>query len=126
MSRKADRDERILSALLTAPSKRKAAAACGISERQLYDRLTDPVFRAEYDKRRGALLSNACAALQGTLTAAIEEMDYIAHSAEASPQTRLNACEAILRGTCRLTELTEITARIEHLEQIAAEMDGDA
>ncbi len=124
MSR-ADRDEKILSALLSTTSKRKAAAVCGISERQVYARLADPVFRSEYDKRRRRLLSDACEALQRSLTAAVEELVYIAHDAETSPQTRLNACEAILRGACRFTELTEITNRIEKLERAAASSDGE-
>ena len=100
------------------PTIRAASAACGVSERQIYKRLEEPEFRARYDKARHDLLDHSTAALQGHLSAAVETMGAIVRDPEAGRQTRLNAAEAIIRNTLKLTEQGDILQRLDALERL--------
>lgn len=114
---KKTKDEIILSALLANPTVRAASAACGISETQIYVRLRNPDFKAKYDTARRELLERNTAALQSHLAEAIEVMGEICRDTDAAPQTRLNAADAIIRNSLKLTEQTDILTRLEVLEK---------
>ena len=115
--RKQEKDEKILAALLASPTTKAAAAVCGISETQIYDRLRDPAFKERYDSKRLELLDESTAALQKHIGAAVEEMASIATDKKNPAQTRLNACEAVVRLSLKMTDQVEILKRIEKLEQ---------
>ena len=114
---KAEKDEKILAALLANPTTKAAAAACGISETQIYERLRDTEFKNRYDSARCEMLEASAAALQKHIGAAIEEMAKIATDKDTPAQTRLNACEAVIRSSLKLTDQVEILRRIEKLEK---------
>ena len=115
--RKQEKDEKILAALLANPTTKAAAAACKVSETQIYERLRNPEFKARYDKARCEMLEASAAALQKHIGAAIEGMAAIATDQETPAQTRLNACEAVIRSSLKLTDQVEILKRIEKLEE---------
>lgn len=119
-----NKDEKIISALLACPTIRAAAAACGVGESQIYIKLRDPDFKARYDEARRRLLEQATTALQGHLTDAVEVMAEVMNNDSASHQVRLNAAEAVLRNTLKLTEAVDITERLAALERRAAEEDA--
>ena len=50
-------DEIILASLLSTPTIRAAAAACGVSESVIYSRLKDPEFKERYDRERREILA---------------------------------------------------------------------
>ena len=114
--KKCERDELILSALISNPTTRAAATACNMSETQIYERLRDPKFRARYDSARLELLQDTTATLQKSLCGAVEEMRFISMDRETPAQTRLNACTALIRSSIRLTEQTEVLQRLAKLE----------
>ena len=58
-------DDRIITALLTEPTIKAAAGACGISESKVYSRLRDPDFKKKLDDARMKVLDDATRALQG-------------------------------------------------------------
>ena len=58
------------------------------------------------------------AALQTHLGAAIEAMGEIVNDKETNPQTRLNAAEAVIRNTLKLTERTDVLDRLDALERL--------
>lgn len=110
------KDEKIIAALIANPTIR-AAAACAISETQIYARLRIPEFKLRYDEARRELLERNTAALQARLGAAIETMGEICTDAETAPQTRLNAADAIIRNSLKLTEQFDILRRLDELEK---------
>ena len=118
MKKTSAKNELILSALLSNPSITAAASACGVSKRVIYDRLNDPDFRAAYDKARRDLLQQSAAAVQYHMNTAIETLAEIVGDTSASPQTRLNAAESIIRNTLKLTERADILERLEALERL--------
>lgn len=111
------KDEKIIAALIANPTIRAAAAACAISETQIYARLRIPEFKLRYDEARRELLERNTAALQARLGAAIETMGEICTDAETAPQTRLNAADAIIRNSLKLTEQFDILRRLDELEK---------
>ncbi len=121
---KQTKDEIIISALLANPTIRAASAACGISETQIYARLRDEKFNARYDEARLKLLEQNTAALQSHLGSAIETMGIICTAPEAAPQVRLNAADAIIRNSLKLTEQTDILKRLQKLEKEIGEEHG--
>ena len=108
-------DELILASLLSTPTKRAAAAACDVSESVIYSRLKDPEFKERYDGARREMLIQSAAALQSHLNAAIEALGEIVDDKDINPQTRLNAAEAIIRNTLKLTERTDVLDRLDDL-----------
>ena len=114
-------DERILAALIAKRSIPEAAKAAGVSERTVYSRLADDDFRAEYEARQRCTLDHACKALQGALTDAVDVLTSIMKNAETSPQSRITAARSVLEYGVKLTELTDLAARVEALEEAAKE-----
>lgn len=114
-------DERILAALLAERSIPAAAEAAGVSERTVYSRLADDAFRSEYERRRRATLDNACRTLQSALTDAVDVLTSIMQDAENSPQSRITAARSVLEYGVKLTELTDLAARVAALEAAAKE-----
>ena len=110
-------DEIILAALLSTPTVRAASQACGVSESQIYARLRNDAFKKKYDQARKELFEQNTAALQGNLGVAIDTLAEIVQDSKASQQTRLNAAEAIIRNSLKLTEQTDIIARLDALER---------
>ena len=110
-------DEVIISAMLSNPTKRDAAKACGISESRLYARLKKPDLIAKYNEARRSILEDNSARIQQHVGAAIETMVTLTKTAK-NEQTRLNAAEAVVRTSLKLTELVDILTRLEQLEQL--------
>ena len=109
-------DERILSALIAKSTVAEAAQSAGVSDRTVYSRLADDAFRAEYDRRRTMTLDHACKTLQTALTDAVEVLTSIMKGAEISPASRITAARSVLEYGVKLTELTDLAARVQALE----------
>lgn len=117
MGNSADRrDELVIAALISNPTVRAASAACGICETQIHARLRRPAFRKKYDAARRALLEQTTAYMQGVLSEAVNKMLDIMRDEDASPQTQLNAAEAVVRTCLKLTEQADIIAQLEEVK----------
>lgn len=114
-------DEKILSALIATKTISAAAASAGVSERTIYSRLADNDFRAEYERRQGMTLDAACRALQEAMTDAVEVLTTIMKESDTSPATRISAARSVLDYGVKLTELTDLAARVAALEEAAKE-----
>ena len=118
MANAADRkDEIIIAALLSNPTVRAAAAVCGISETQIYARLRTPEFKAKYDRARLEVLQQSTAYIQGIVSEAIEKMRAVMNNPDATAQVQLNAAEAIIRTSVKLTEQADILTQLAELKK---------
>ena len=118
MAKAADRkDELIISALIGNPTVRAAAAACGVSETQIYARLRNATFKEKYDAARREVLEHSAAYIQGMVSEAIQKMRDIMNDPDASQQVQLNAEEAITRNSLKLTEQADILQQIAELKK---------
>ena len=118
MAKAAERkDELIISALLSNPTVKKAAAICKVSEAQIYARLRNAEFKATYDRARRALLAQSTAYLQGITGEALQKMYEIMNDPDAAPQVQLNAANAIASNSLKMTEQADILAQLEELKK---------
>lgn len=106
-----------MAALLTSSTKAEAAAKACISDRQLRRYLDEPGFRAEYQRRKAALVEAATTQLQSSLTGAVQALSEIAEDQAAASMARIQAARAILLYCIRYTETADILPRLEKLEQ---------
>lgn len=116
MAKAAERkDEIILAALISSPTVRAAAAACGVGETQIYARLRTPAFKKKYDAARREVLEQSTAYVQNIVSEAIAKMYDVMNDENAAPQVQLNAAEAIVRTNLKMTEQTDIIGQIAEL-----------
>lgn len=109
-------NEIVISALLSEPTISKAAEKCGLSQRQIYERMKEGGFKQEYRQAKRSVLESVANTLQSRLTTAVETAIQIMQDSENSPQTRLNACNLIFNQCQKLTETVDIINRVETLE----------
>lgn len=111
------KQNKVLAALLTAPSKAAAAQAAGISPRTLRDYLADPTFRQEYQKAFAGLVEDATRQAQQAIAPALSTLREIVEDTDESAQARISAARNILEYGMRLTEQTDILERLDELER---------
>lgn len=108
--------EKALSALLTSDTKTEAAKKAGISDRTLRTYLSDPVFKAEYQRRKKKLLTDATHQMQQSMKIAVTTLRGIIQSKGSKDSDRITAAKLILEYSLRYTEISDILSRIEDLE----------
>lgn len=109
-------DEKIISALLSNPTVKEAAASIGTTPQTIYNRLRDADFKSNYAEARQQVLEENCYRLQSYIADAVEQIHTVVTDPDEKSQIRLNAADALLRHCYRLTELTDVITRIEKLE----------
>lgn len=108
--------EKALSALLTSETKAEAAQKAGISDRTLRTYLSDPAFKAEYQKRKKKLLSDATHQIQQSMKIAVSTLRGIIQSKSSKDSDRITASRLILEFGLRYTEINDLLSRLEDLE----------
>jgi len=112
------RQQRGLAALIEAPTIQQAAARSGISHQCLRRWLAnDREFIEEYRKAMNGLVGDAADSLRKNMSVAIQVMADIMNDQTASPQTRLNAADAVLRNALKFTEMQDILQRLAQVEE---------
>lgn len=119
MSNAAERkDELVISALLSNSTVRAAAAACQMSEAQIYARLRRPEFKEKYDNARRDLLAQSTAYLQAITGEALQKMYEIMNNPDVSPQVQLNAANSIVSNSLKMTEQADILEQLAELKKV--------
>ena len=104
MAEKAISDEQIIAALLNHGTIKQAAAAAGISERALYDRMNGGDFQALYKAAKADLIRGAVFSLNGKLQEAINTVADIMADDENNPAIRLQAAQTILNNAGKFAQ----------------------
>lgn len=115
--RKVIPDETIISALLSNPTLEAAAAECGLSVRQLYERRQDPQFAGHLQEAQSAALAGTVCYLQRHTATAAQTLAELCQNAQQE-QTRLQAARALLEQAARLTETVDFDRRLSELEKL--------
>lgn len=110
--------QKALLALLTNPTKEKAAAAAGITPKTLRGYLTDPVFQAEYKRAFSELVEDATRQAQQDMGPALSTLREIVGDEGENAQARISAARSILKYSLKLTETTDILTRLDELEKL--------
>ena len=95
---KAISDEQIIAALLNNGTIRKTAAAVGLSERAVYDRMNTGEFQVLYKAAKADLIRSAVFNINGRLQEAIEVITDIMNDTETNAAVRLQAAQTILNN----------------------------
>lgn len=111
------RQQRVLVALLTQPTKEKAASVAGVTSKTLRGYLNDPEFQAEYRKAFTELVRDATRKAQQTLDPAIAVLRKIMENEHENGQVRVSAARSVLEYGLKLTEQTDVLARLDELER---------
>lgn len=108
--------QKALVALLTQPTKEKAAAAAGITSKTLRGYLDDPEFQAEYRKAFAELVEDATRKVQQTLDPAVAVLREVMEDSDENGQVRVSAARSVLEYGLKMTEQTDIITRLQELE----------
>ena len=113
--------ELLLAALLTSPTIRQAAASVNVPERTVYAWLSEPDFKADYEKQKRQAVTEAADYLKSRMNAAAQVVDSIMTDVTTPPNVRLNAASMIIKTGLRLVETGELIERLELLEAAIAD-----
>ena len=110
-------DEKVLAALISCGSVRKAAERSGVvcichNKKTQYRR-----FRAKYEALKNNILTEACDSLTARLTLAIDTLCSVAEDETQNASIRVSASDSILRHGLRYVELAQIKTRLDRIEK---------
>jgi DNA-binding Lrp family transcriptional regulator len=97
-------DEQIIAALLANGTLRAVAAAVGISERTLYDRMNEGDFQALYKAAKADLIRAAVFNINNQLQAAIDTVVEVMQNPENNAAVRLQAAQTILNNAGKFAQ----------------------
>lgn len=97
-------DEQIVAALLNTGTLRAAAAAVGISERTIYDRMNNGEFQALYKAAKADIVRAVVFNINNQLQAAIDTVAEIMQNGDNSPAIRLQAAQTILNNAGKFAQ----------------------
>lgn len=97
-------DEQIIAALLNSGTLKTAAAAAGLSERALYDRMNRGEFQALYKAAKADLIRAAVFNLNNQLQEAINTVAEIMTDKDNNPAIRLQAAQTILNNAGKFAQ----------------------
>lgn len=106
---KAISDEQIITALLSNGTLKATAAAVGISERALYDRMNRGTFQGLYKAAKADMLRQAVCRLNDQTAAAVDTIAGIMTDKENSPTVRLQAAQALLNNSAKFAQRLQQT-----------------
>lgn len=102
-------DEQIIAALLANGTQKAAAAAVGISERTIYDRMNNGEFIALYKAAKADLIRAAVFNLNNQLQAAIDTVVQIMQDESNAATIRLQAAQTILNNAGKFAQRLQAT-----------------
>ncbi len=101
---KAISDEIIIAALMNNGTIKDAAAAVGISERTLYDRMNKGDFIEQYKSAKADLVRKAVYELNKQIGAAVNTVVEIMNDSSVNPAIRLQAAQTVLNNAKKFSE----------------------
>ena len=114
------KQDKALTALLSADTVKDAAKAAGVNEATLWRWLQAPLFQQHYRSLRRQLVEAAVAQLQRDCTTAVRVLRQIAEDIQAPASARVTAARAIIDQSVAAVELMDIQERVERLEALLA------
>lgn len=97
-------DEQIITAILNNKTLKAAAAAAGISERALYDRMNNGEFQALYKAAKADMIRAAVFNMNSRLQEAIDTVAEIMTDQDNNAAIRLQAAQTILNNAGKFSQ----------------------
>lgn len=105
-------DEQIIAALLANGTQRAAAAAVGVDERTIYNRMNDGEFRALYKSAKADIIRAAVFNLNAQLQTAVDTIASVMTNEENNAAVRLQAAQTILNNAGKFAQRLEVSENI--------------
>lgn len=111
-------DEQIIAALLEHGTQRAAAAAVGVDEKTIYNRMNDGEFQALYKSAKADIIRSAVFSINSQLEAAVKTIIDVMQDEKNNAAVRLQAAQTILNNAGKFAERlqTEETRAINQKE----------
>lgn len=116
MSINVSRDNAI-TALVTNPTVKGAAAACGVSEKTLHAWLNEPAFAEKVQKAQNTITRRSIGRVLLSVGQAIDVLEEIMLDKESNVGPRVTAAKAIMDHALRVYELESVQQRLDVLER---------
>ena len=88
----------------------------GISKTLFYDWMKNDIFRNEFISRQNDIIETALKELKGLYSVAVEKLGMLLRES-LNENIRLKAISLILEHTIKITEIEELTKRIDSIER---------
>lgn len=112
------KQRKAISALLRSPTIEKAAAEAGVGYSTLRRWLKeDDEFRREYERELAGLVRDAAGTAKKALNPAMAVLWKIICSKSEPSTTRIQAARVLTESSLKLTEVTDVLARLDELEK---------
>lgn len=122
MAKLSAKKEKFLIAYLNANTVEDARREAGISQSSAYNYLNDPLFKAEYRKKRKEIMQHVTSRLQQSAVLAVDTLKEVMEDKENStPSSRVQSARAVLENAYRGVEIEELSERVEQLEELLHE-----
>lgn len=108
--------ERVLSALLSFPSRKEAARAAGVSYVTIWRYTNDDAFARRLREAQQAAVGHAALRLRLECEDAVTVLGEIMRQQDASPSARISAARSVVDYTIRVEEMDELRRRVDELE----------
>ncbi len=115
-------DDQLVLALACGATAETAARQAGVSTRTVYNRLSDPAFKARLRSVQADILNRTAGALTAAATESVRTLLEL-QKPGTPPATRLGAARAILEIGLKIREIVELETRLEELEAQVAQFD---
>jgi len=99
-----DKKKKVMSALVTEPTRKKACEVAGISERTLYNYMNDPDFMYEYQGILNGVVADTTLRMKEAAHKATEHIISVIEDEDVDVQTRLKADKLALEMVIRVAE----------------------
>jgi DNA-binding MurR/RpiR family transcriptional regulator len=116
-SKRAQREDAAIAALLSEPTIAEAATKAGISESTLLRWLQEPGFKGRCRAARRSVVESAIGRLQQAASQAVDAL--VKNLTCGVPAVEVGAAKSVLDQALKAVELVDLAERIEALEQAA-------
>jgi len=113
-----NREDILVQSFLVCPNIAEVSRKTGISRAAIYKVMEKGSFKEKLIKAKQEALQNAVSFLQGSLAECADILMRIIKGDDASPQTKVNACQVVM-GQCKTwTDEMDVISRIAALEEV--------
>jgi phage terminase small subunit len=116
-SKMANKQDKLISALLTTRTIEQAAKKAGVGENTVYRWLELPEFQTAYREAKRKVVDNAIMQLQKATGEAVEVLREVMSDNESPANARVASAKAIIEQALRAVELEKVIERVEKLEE---------
>lgn len=116
MSTKVSRDDAI-AAIVSHPTIKAAAGACGVTEKTMHAWLNEPEFSKKVRTAQEEIARESIGRVLNTIGCALDVLVEVATDKESNASTRVSAAKALLDQSLRVYELETVQRRLDALER---------